>query len=323
MVQPSFSVIIPFYNGQETLAQAIESVLGQTYQAFEILLINDGSTDNSGDIAKSYLSERVHYFEQENQGVAAARNLGAAKAQCPWLCFLDCDDIYYPERLALHSQWIQQDPELEVLTADFDYIDSQGKHLGTSLETTPAGQYLMQQQGKVEQLTFDNQALTLFVGQHFGDTHTLTVQRRLFMAVGGYPVAFKVCEDVSLLILVCNQASKIGAINRPVAAYRIHENSATRQDPLFAQQQTLDAYQALQQHALKPNIVAGIKQAMRLACLDLAYCQLKHAPTGQVIQQAFRAFCQSHLTLRDFLSITKSAISQFFSKDSYANHRNA
>ncbi|RJG50644.1 glycosyltransferase family 2 protein [Motilimonas pumila] len=320
MAAPNFSVIIPFYNGQHTLANAIESVLTQAYPHFEIILINDGSTDNSHSVAEPYISDRVRYFEQDNQGVAAARNLGAAKALHPWLCFLDCDDVYYPERLTQHAEWIEQDQDLDVLTADFDYVDANGAHLGTSLRSTPAGQYLLQQQPNSTRLTFDNHALTLFVGKHFGDTHTLTVKRQLFMNVGGYPVQFQVCEDVSLLILVCNQAKKIGAINRPLAAYRIHQQSTTRQNPLFAQQQTFEAYQVLSQRRLTPAITAGLKQATRLACLDLAYCQLKQASFRQVIQYAFKAFCQSHLTLRDFLSITKSAAIQLYRKDSYANH---
>ncbi|MCE2594218.1 glycosyltransferase [Motilimonas cestriensis] len=306
--QPKFSVIVPFYNAAETLTKAIYSILQQSWPAYEIILVDDGSTDNSAKIATAFKSHQVHYYYQENQGVSAARNFGVARASGDWLCFLDADDWYYPDRLTLHGEWIQQQPELDLLTGDFDYWVDGDNAIKRSLAQTPAGQYLLKKFPNHTQLIFDDHALSLFVGKHFGDTHTLSVRKTLFQQSGGYPTEFKVCEDVSLLIRLCQQSHRIGAVTQPLAAYYIHPSSATRANPLFAQQQTLAAYKKLIKEPFKPAIHAGIKIALRSAYLDLAYCQLNQHLNWAALKSMSQGFFNREVTLRDLLSVTKSAL---------------
>jgi len=109
------SVIIPVYNKEEHLAQSIESVLSQTYPHFELLLINDGSTDTSAEICKEYQAkdDRIHCFFQENKGVSAARNLGIKQAKGEWIYFLDADDFIDPN--CLEETALYFDKEVEVI----------------------------------------------------------------------------------------------------------------------------------------------------------------------------------------------------------------
>ena len=88
------SIIIPVYNAASYLDKCIESILHQKYKDFELLLINDGSTDNSGDICDAFAlkDNRISVFHQQNQGVSAARNLGIEQAKGEWLQFIDSDD---------------------------------------------------------------------------------------------------------------------------------------------------------------------------------------------------------------------------------------
>ncbi len=86
------SIIIPFFNAEEYLQEAIDSVIDQSYPNWELFLINDGSEDNSGKIAKSYQDRRITYFESKNQGVSAARNIGLRAMKGDLFCFLDADD---------------------------------------------------------------------------------------------------------------------------------------------------------------------------------------------------------------------------------------
>lgn len=111
---PPVSVIIPVYNGERFLAEAIESVLNQTYQAFELLVVDDGSTDKSGEIACSY--PRVKYFRQDNRGVASARNQGIQNSQGTFITFVDADDLWIPEKLSLQLKAFKEDPSLEIVT---------------------------------------------------------------------------------------------------------------------------------------------------------------------------------------------------------------
>jgi glycosyltransferase involved in cell wall biosynthesis len=108
--QPLVSVVIPVYNGARYLRAALESVFAQTYRSFEVIVVDDGSIDDSGKIAQSF--PEVHYIRQENQGVAAARNTAIAVARGEFYAFLDQDDLWTPEKLRLQIGHLLSHPDL-------------------------------------------------------------------------------------------------------------------------------------------------------------------------------------------------------------------
>lgn len=114
-----FSVIIPLYNKAKYIQRAIESVLNQTYQNFEIIVVNDGSTDNSLEIVSSIAKEdkRVKVISQGNQGVSAARNRAIANASNDYIAFLDADDLYHPRFLEVIFNLIQKYNSIEIISA--------------------------------------------------------------------------------------------------------------------------------------------------------------------------------------------------------------
>jgi len=107
---PLVSVIIPVYNGARYLRAALESVFAQTYRPFEVIVVDDGSVDDSGDIAQSF--PEVRYLRQENQGVAAARNNAIDAARGEFFAFLDQDDLWTPEKLRLQIGHLLSHPDL-------------------------------------------------------------------------------------------------------------------------------------------------------------------------------------------------------------------
>jgi glycosyltransferase involved in cell wall biosynthesis len=234
-----FSVIIPAYNSAATLARAIDSVRMQTHPAHEIIVIDDGSTDTTAAVARGY-GEVVRLLQQANAGVAAARNVGARSASGDWFAFLDADDWYAPDRLRLHADWIDEDPALDFLTGDYEYRDAAGALLGTSLAQHPAGQaVLARAMGAVRVVMDAPEEIESYVADHFGDTHTLSVPRAAFLALGGYPAGFKVCEDVHFLVRLTARSRRIGVICAPLGVYAIHGGSATRRDPVAAQRENV------------------------------------------------------------------------------------
>jgi glycosyltransferase involved in cell wall biosynthesis len=111
--QPSISVIIPVYNGERYLQEAIQSVLDQTYPVHEIIVIDDGSTDRSVEIAQQF--SQVTLLTQANRGAAAARNLGLQSAHGELIAFLDADDRWLPEKLAIQTNALIENPQVDIV----------------------------------------------------------------------------------------------------------------------------------------------------------------------------------------------------------------
>ena len=110
----SISVIIPVYNCDRYLAQAIESVLAQTYQPMEIIVVDDGSTDNSGAVAKNFGSS-VRYYFHDNSGLGATRNRGIELAQGNFLAFIDADDLWVENKLSHQIAAFETNPQLDIV----------------------------------------------------------------------------------------------------------------------------------------------------------------------------------------------------------------
>lgn len=127
-LEPKISIIIPFFNSELTLSRAVNSVISQDFKDWELILVNDGSTDNSEWIAKEYLKDkRISYFSQTNKGVSAARNAGASAAVGEWLVFLDSDDLLLPGTLCKMEAEIQQNLTCEYFHFGVSYTKGQEK----------------------------------------------------------------------------------------------------------------------------------------------------------------------------------------------------
>jgi len=125
---PFFSVIIPLYNKEKFIKNTIESVLNQEFNDFEILIINDGSTDSSLKQIEAFTDSRIKIFDQENKGVSVARNFGLAQAKGEYICFLDADDYWYPHFLSQMYKHIKLLPEQKVFTSAFE-LDIKNKNV--------------------------------------------------------------------------------------------------------------------------------------------------------------------------------------------------
>lgn len=285
MKQPKFSVIIPAYNSASTLAHAIDSVLLQSYPAFEIIVIDDGSTDNTKEVIANF-DEKVIYVFQANAGVSSARDHGASIASGDWLAFLDADDWYYPERLLLHAEWIKEDGTLDFLTGDYDYYHQAGEFLGSSMVQHESGQMMLVKAARNVRVIMDQpQEIQAYVADHFGDTHTLSVPRKTFLELEGYPLGYRVCEDVHFLIRLVARSKRIGVICKPLGVYQIHGSSATRRSPVSAQQENVRTLLDLNQltKTMYLPIRLGVRQRLHVARYNLACAFVKNAQRGKAI----------------------------------------
>ena len=124
---PTISILVPAYNAEQTILETISSVQQQTFQDFEIIVINDGSTDRTLELLNSVADSRLKIFSYENGGLPVARNRGIAHATGEFLAFLDADDLWSPDKLELQLATLQRHPEAGVAYSWTLFMDEQGK----------------------------------------------------------------------------------------------------------------------------------------------------------------------------------------------------
>jgi glycosyltransferase involved in cell wall biosynthesis len=135
-VQPKLSVIIASYNHQDYITETLRSIEEQTFQDFEIIIVDDGSSDKTVEVAKNAQS-RAQIYTQENQGVVAARNRGIDLAKGKYICFVDSDDVVLLQRFTKQVALLEGDTELGLVFADALIIDSKSKEIGKFSDVYP------------------------------------------------------------------------------------------------------------------------------------------------------------------------------------------
>lgn len=128
-VDPKITVLMPAFNAARYIGKAVQSVLNQTFTDFELLIINDGSTDETEKIIRSFGDERIRLINQSNQGIAAALNMGLMNANAPLIARFDADDICMPERLYVQYGFLHTHPDHLIVGSDADYIDMDGNYV--------------------------------------------------------------------------------------------------------------------------------------------------------------------------------------------------
>lgn len=122
-----FSVIIPLYNKELSIRNTLLSVLEQNFEDFEIIVVDDGSTDRSLIEAQSIHDKRINIYSKENGGVSSARNYGIKKAKFEWICFLDGDDLWHTNHLSVVNEMIQIFPSNKLFATSFEYSDGRNR----------------------------------------------------------------------------------------------------------------------------------------------------------------------------------------------------
>ena len=273
---PMFSVIIPNYNNAGTLARALDSVLAQTHPAHEIIVVDDGSVDDSRAVASAY-GDRIVYLHQPNAGVSAARNAGVRRATGDWLAFLDADDTFAPERLALHADWIRRDPGLDFLLSDQDYRAPDGSFLHRSIDSTPFGRALLERHRGQPEIVLGEDDFGSLIGDGFLEIRTLSLPRHTFERLGGFPVGKKIAEDVHLMVRLCAASRRAGVVTRSLADYYIYPSSAMRKDVAGAQRASVALLKELLEEleGARPAVLRGVREKLRQARMNLAYMHLR------------------------------------------------
>jgi glycosyltransferase involved in cell wall biosynthesis len=181
---PLVSVIIPTYNRGWILKEAIESVQSQTYKNFELIIVDDGSTDNTQDILEKFKEELI-VIRQTNKGVSAARNKGVVFSRGTFISFLDSDDLWKPEKLANQVAFFVSNPEIHICQTDEIWI-RKGKRVNPKkYHQKPSGM-----------IYIPSLSLCLV------SPSAVMMKKTIFQSVGGFDETFPVCEDYDLWLRI-------------------------------------------------------------------------------------------------------------------------
>jgi len=212
---PVVSVIIPVYNGQRYLVETLDSILSQTMTDWEIIAVNDGSTDRSPAILDEYAKKepgRIRHITIENGGVSRARNAGVALARGTFIAFIDQDDLWAPEKLERQIAQFACHENLGISFTNETVIDEKGSVVRENILKLG-----IHQRGKIfEFLLFDN----------FIPISSVIVRKELFLNVGGFNPSFSLAEDYDFLLKIAREAP-VNFIDDPLLRYREHGESGT------------------------------------------------------------------------------------------------
>jgi glycosyltransferase involved in cell wall biosynthesis len=211
---PRVSVIIPAYRASTYIAEAIRSVFNQTYQDFEMIVVNDGSPDTPQleEVLRPYAS-RIRYLKQSNRGVSAARNSGIQNARGSLLAFLDSDDLWLPEYLEFQVSFLNQNPTAVAAVSDVIYFGDLAGDSDLQKWLRP---------GMAPLLSFED-----MIRRKAGQLPSATVVRREnAIKCGLYDEQLRLGEDIEFSMRICFPDRMIGYTGRALAKYRRHGASA-------------------------------------------------------------------------------------------------
>ncbi|MBC7251743.1 MAG: glycosyltransferase [Anaerolineae bacterium] len=218
---PRVSVIIPTYNRADMVCEAIDSVMTQTLKDVEVIVVDDGSNDGTGDLLRERYGERIRYFYQENQGRAVARNRGVRASRSPYLLFLDSDDWLLPDALRQQAEFLDAHPDVDVVYSDGYYCDATGQpiqHISLERPPVPEGKLL-------EVMVLHNVVVA---------THSALVRRRALDRLGDpyFDETLRGTEDADLWLRLAAVGATFAYQDVLTCKYRLHEgNASSRTSP--------------------------------------------------------------------------------------------
>lgn len=296
--QKKVSVIMPVFNGGHYISAAIESVLNQTWTNLELIVVNDGSTDDTSAIA-SVLAKRdprLKLINRMNSGKPSwPKNDGLAAATGEYICFLDHDDLYEPERILRLVSGLEQHPDWMVVFHDCRFINSQGELLPTVYLNdhqflTRAANHLTQAENdwfECDQKFFIYQSLVT------GAIHTSTVmiaKHRLPEDMLYFDTQFWICDDTDLWIRLGMQG-KMGFLNQTLSFYRQHETSITQNhERLLIDTALLHKHNFRRvNHLLAQDQLKQLRKKIAACLSDVAYCYFKQGRFSEARSRYYEA----------------------------------
>ena len=257
--QKTVSVVMPAYNRGYIIADSIASVLQQTWGDFELIIIDDGSKDDTREVVSRFTDPRIRYLRHEqNRGCSSAYNTGLREAAGEFVSILDSDDLWKPERLAKALDFLERHPEADVVFTDFE--KTAGKEVTPShvRRRCPRTSALLAERGWPKETLFTQREMYLVLLQEFPMVLQSTMMRRAARDRTGYlNESWRSASDWDF-ILRCSKQNRFGYIDQPLVSLRL-QSDATHHT----------------------HSVAG-----HASCLEMLHEEMRHAPDAEVQKAA-------------------------------------
>jgi GT2 family glycosyltransferase len=223
---PTVSVLFPVYNGDRYLSVAVESILAQTWTDFELLILDDGSTDQSRKILETYAAQddRIRLISRENRGLIPTLNQLLHLAQGEFLARMDADDIALPDRFCLQVEFLQQQTEYVCVGGAYDLIDDRGRkvlHLG-----------MPETNAEIQQ--------AILSGRTIINHPCAMIRRTALQKIGGYDESMMTVEDLDMLLRL-GEIGLLANLPQTILQYRFHGASVSAQQSDFQYQMAQEA----------------------------------------------------------------------------------
>ena len=206
------SIIMPVYNGEKYIKKSIESLINQTYSKWKLIIVNDGSSDNTENIIKEFRDKRISYIYQENKGQAAARNLALEKVNGKYIAFLDADDIYLKHKIKRQVEFLEVNSDIDVVYNDIIVIDESDRVIG---EIT----------SEIEFESINDFYAYILFRQTIPSPPTMMIRRSSLGNIK-FPEKYRNAEDYKFIVEMAKKL-KFKSINEILYLYRRHTGNVT------------------------------------------------------------------------------------------------
>lgn len=299
MNEPLVSVIIPTYNRANLVCQAIISAFNQTYKSKEIIVVDDGSADDTKEILSQY-GDKIKYIYKINGGVSSARNAGIKEAKGEYIAFLDSDDAWRPEKLELQIGFLRQNSHIDAVISDVEFIDDKGVVLRKTC---------------LRSIIPEDGDILPYLISHFQAMHTILLKKSVFEDVGYFDISLTTAEDIDMLLRIANNY-KIGliSVSEPLTRVNIDQARPFSLSKALFTGNRLKALQKLKDYAPDAYRSYGglIRQAILRINLGYAEDLLWHRYYSKARAQALESM-KSQISMKSIFLYFKSIIMQMMS----------
>lgn len=240
------SVVIPTFNRGHIVARAIKSVLQQTFKPLEIIVVDDGSTDNTTEVLKSY-DAKIKIIHQENRGVSAARNAGIAMASAEWIALLDSDDEWLPDKLSNHKIFLEKHKEYDIFQCEEIWVRN-GRRVNPRNKHKKYGGHIFE---KCLPLCIISPSAVIF-------------KKALWQEMNGFDETFPVCEDYDMWLRVSSKYPVGLDSTAAVIKYGGHKDQLSKSYPVMDSYRVKALEKQIQSGKLnKKQIVQVLQEAIK------------------------------------------------------------